>query len=190
MASFFKNMSLARFIILASAIGSIVLAYSGWKAEQTLAQKQHELDKEVQLLVAQIQGRSHEHTKYVKAVENEGFTKSSDSEAYIMGIAQSDSVKMGLVTIDKSVKHVTRTIDDIVFQIRPKNAARSFNREQIAAFLYKLEQGSRRVKVTNIQVALVKVKGKKRAQPGDIPEEGWTFKVSISVRQEVDSKKS
>lgn len=184
MGSFFQNMNLTRFIILLSLLGSIVLAYVAWGAESRLDELKTALDRQVPLLVGEIQQRSHRHTELVKTVEGEGFKGVSEAGAYIRRIAEGDDLQLGNVSIDERDVQVARNIKDRTFRIRPADRNRSFSRDQIATFLYKLEQGSQRVKVTDIAVEIAKEKGSKTVQPEDIPADRWTFDTTITVRQE------
>lgn len=184
MASFFSNLNLTRLIILLSLVGSVVLAYLGWQAESRRSELEDALNHQVPLLVADIQAKSHQHTRLVQNLEGEGFKGVAEAGAYIRRIAEGDDLGIGFVEIDESEKQVTRNIKDRVFTIEPTDKTRRFSRDMIASFLYELEKGSRRVKVTNIDIELAKEKGRKKVANYDVPEEGWTFSAAITVRQE------
>jgi hypothetical protein len=70
-----------------------------------------------------------------------------------------------------------------MYAILPKNLGSgsnsipTFQRTQIANFMFKLEEGSKRVKVTEFEIGTAKA-----LKPEDIPDDKWTFKCSMTIR--------
>ena len=74
-------------------------------------------------------------------------------------------------------------MQDKVYLISPSLKDDTFRREQIANYLYKLENESRRVRVTDLVVEALNADGKKNLKPEEYPSDLWSFTFTVTSRQ-------
>lgn len=186
----FKNMNLARAIMLGSVLLSIVLAWAGWfgipaakwPGHVQVADMSDNLEGRVENLVRDITRLSRQHTMLSRAVSNEGLQKAESPQSYIMQIAAEDYVELGdLAEINPRDKPVSKSVVDKTWEIRP-DPEREYLRSQISNFLYQLEAKSRRVKVTDLKITNFD----KRVKNDAIPDDEWTFEATVTSREATD----
>ncbi|MCA9002590.1 MAG: hypothetical protein KDB61_11750, partial [Planctomycetes bacterium] len=98
------------------------------------------------------------------------------------GIASNRLIALGGVNINPRTDSQRAYVDNI-YTVVPKSlnagsrSAPTFQRTQLANFMYKLEEGSKRVKVTNFRIDTAKP-----IKPEEIPDDRWAFQCSITIR--------
>jgi hypothetical protein len=196
----FKNLNLARGIILASLLGSLALGVVGYLQSRTLSELKSDLEKsgarksasgsyddsDVAKLVRELETLGRKHTQLAKAKRAEGFTETEGLNNYIERAIVQDGVELGDHSTDPSTVSVTKGIVDKKIRIKPNSRDKVFQRSKIANFLYKLEADSRRIRVTDF---VIELGGKSKVREHEIPEEGnWTYEVEITSRQREEGK--
>lgn len=182
MKNFFKNINLARGIILVTVVGSLLLGALGYAQSRKLSVLQQQQDKELEPLVKAIQDLGRNHTQLSKSMRQEGLAGQSDPESYIRKIATKDKVDIGDLKLTPNEDQRTRGIVDHKYRIKSSDRDRQFMRSRIANFLYSLESDSRRVKVTDLTIEIAQ----KKIKPHEIPDDMWTFEAEVTSRQRAD----
>lgn len=177
MKRFLAAMTFPRWVILVSLLGSCALGWIVWQKTTRLEQVQREL-AQVKPLVREIQENALRLNALQQAADKEGLKGESDPELYIRRVAQQEHVNIGQVVITPRTTTPVRGVEDRHYGIRPANRSESFRRGNIGNFLYKLEDDSRRVKVTELKLTPVA-----RVKPGEIGPDDWTFEATITSRQ-------
>ncbi len=176
--NFFKQMNLARAILLLALLGSAVLGYTGWKQSSLRAELQRANDVQAPLLVQQVQQLSIEHTRLSRELTGDQWIKETSPNSYIY--RSGDAVGMGDMVFNDSRTDsgVGRNIMDLKTRIRPNDARRPFDRHRIAQFMHRLEANSQRVRVTHAKLALIE-RVRNTSEP---PEDKWTYEIEITTR--------
>lgn len=181
MASFFKNMNLARAIILVAALGSLALFFLNRRDREQLTFLQDSLNGSVPSAVENIQLLSQQYSKLVGLQESEGLKRTTSPETYFDTKKDMDGANLGFLDYTPSSSTYDRGIEDSKYRIKPSEKDASYTRDQIAYFMWQLEAGSNRLKITDIDLQLANRKGLK---DHDIPEDTWTFSIETTTRQE------
>lgn len=181
MASFFKNMNLARAIILVAALGSLALFFVNRKDREQLTFLQDSLQGSVPTTVENIQLLSQQYSKLVGLQESEGLKRTTSPETYFDTKKDMDGANLGFLDYTPSSSTYDRGIEDSKYRIKPSEKDASYTRDQIAYFMWQLEAGSNRLKITDIDLQLADRKGLK---DHDIPKDTWTFSLETTTRQE------
>lgn len=186
MKSFFANFNFARALILLCLLGSMPLGWYGWEQYETNRKLKSDLAKggRIEMLILDIQRNAHILNTKMEEQGAEGLTGESKPQTYIRTIARMDQIELGQVDIDLSTQPRSKGIVDKIYRITPDNKQRTFRRTALANFLFKLEQGSQRVRVTEIKM---ETEGSRKVKPEDVPNDMWTFECKITSRQRVDS---
>lgn len=176
--NFFKQMNLARAILILALLGSVVLGYTGWKQSRLKDELQRANDVQTPLLVQQIQQLSIEHTRLSRELTGDQWIKETSPNSYIYRCG--DAVGMGDLVMNESRSDsgVGRGIMDLKTRIRPNDARRPFDRHRIGQFMHRLEANSQRVRVTHAKLALVE-RVRNTSEP---PADTWTYEVEITTR--------
>jgi hypothetical protein len=176
--SFFKDMTLARIILVLALLGSMVLGYTGWKQRAVLEELDHANRTLAPLAVQQIQQLSIEHTRLARELTGDQWIKETSPDSYIYRCG--DAVGIGDMVFNRSTADagVARGVTDQRSGIRPKDAKRQFDRHRIGQFLHRLEANSQRVRVTHAKIALVE-RVRNTSEP---PPDWWTFEAEITTR--------
>lgn len=175
---FFKEMNLARAILLISLVGSAVLAYIGWNQRALLEELTFADESRAPLVVQQIQQLSIEHSRLSRELTGDQWIKEASPDSYIYRCG--DSVGMGDLSMSRSETDsgVARGIVDQRTRIRPSDARRQFDRHRIGQFLHRLEANSQRVRVTQAKLSLVE-RARNTSEP---PADWWTYDIEITTR--------
>lgn len=174
---FFRDMNLARAILLLSVLGALVLGYFGWRQSELLAELQHANNSKTPMVVNEIQQLSIEHTRLARELSGDQWVKEANPDGYIYSCG--DAVQIGLMKLDRSVDTNTgsRGVIDQKTRAQPDDPKRQYDRYRIAQFMHRLEANSQRVRVTKAKLSLVE-----RARPAEIPSDLWTFDIEITTR--------
>jgi len=173
-----------RVVILLSLVGSGVLAYYGWEQNKELVEIRAALQEggEVERLVRQIQTESLSYSQLKKQRDADGMSGQENPTQYIRAIAGKDKIEVGQIDITPQ-KRITALpgLEDETYKIKPKSD-RGFQRSTIGNFLFTLEDQSRQVRVTEVQIW----NHEKRVAPEAIPNNLWDFECTITSRKKVD----
>lgn len=182
---FFKNMNLARAILLLALVGSMVLGYVGWRQQEVLAELTEANERLAPLTVAQIQQHSIEHTRLSRELTGDQWVKEASADSYVYRAG--DAVGMGDLVFGTSTADsgVARGIVDQRTRIQPKDAKRQFDRHRIGQFLQRLEANSQRVRVTHAKLALIERVQNNSTPPAD----WWTYEAEITTRVREEEKR-
>lgn len=194
---FFKGFNLARFIILVSLIGSVALGTQIYSQKQKVDEYHKMLGLDANSVFQQpVEGRSDTVSwveKKVRSIQNlgrdfrdktrqlagEGMNGEDSPQSYIRSQAAKPRVEMGALSITPSPRR-ERGYTDHVYSIVPEaddNGKPTFERTLIANFLYSLESGSSRVKVTSLEI-----KSPDRAKFDEYPQDLWEFNCKLTER--------
>ncbi len=182
MKSFFTNFNFARALILLCLLGSMPLGWYGWKQYETNRQLKSDLAQggRIEMLIQDIQRNAHIYDTKQQEQGAEGLAGESNPQTYIRTIAGTDHIDLGQVDITPSTQPRSKGIVDKIYRITPNNKQRTFRRTALANFLFKLEQGSQRVRVTEIKM---ETEASRKVKPEDVPNDMWTFECRITSRQ-------
>ena len=179
MKAFFANMNLARWIILASIVGTLVLAFTGWRLHSRRVQLEEELEVSVPKRALDLQVLGRRYSKLYKEAEREGLKGQADPQSYIRTLASDEHVALGQVEVIPAPEITPRKgVVDRKYTIRPQSRDRGFPRDRIANFMWKLESESRRVRVTMAQLD-----PEKSLKPWEHPTDSWKWTVEVTSRQ-------
>ena len=179
MNDFFKSMNLARaIIVLTIPLGAALWYFQNSKATRR-DEIQENLDRRIEPLLSSIQQLAVDHSRLSKELNSEGIRGQDNPQTYIRRVATSSKVEIGDVRITESKRNPLPGIEDRVYTIRPSNTDRGFQRVKISNFLYKLEEDSSRIKVTDISLDIAQ----KRVKNHIVPNDDWTFTAQVTSRQ-------
>jgi hypothetical protein len=182
MKSFFANMNLARWIIVASVAGTLVLAFTGWKLHSRRVELERALEVAVPEQALELQVLARRYSKLYKEAEREGLKGQADPQSYIRTLASDEHVALGQVEVITAPETTPRKgVVDRKYTIRPQSRDRGFPRDRIANFMWKLESESRRVRVTMAQLD-----PEKPLKPHEHPTDSWKWTVEVTSRQKQD----
>lgn len=181
MKDFFSNMNFPRWVILSMLLASGVLGWLVWTQSARLAEVEGELRRAPDL-VKEIQQLSLRLDSLQSLADKEGLIGETDPEFYIQRIASLENVQIGAPSITPTVLSPFRGVEDHKYKIRPQDKTRRYKRVRIGNFLYKLEEESRKVKVTGIELTPTD-----RIRSGEIGEDNWTFEVELTSRQAAET---
>lgn len=179
MSDLFKNMNLARFIIVVTIPLAIGLGFFQSSQAQRVEDIQTDLDKRVPKMLSQIQQLAVDHTRLKSELSGEGLSGEASPQTYIRKIATSSRVEIGDVKITESKRTPFTGIEDRIYTIRPSDSERGFQRLKISNLLYKLEEDSSRIKVTDVSIDIAQ----RRVKNHIVPEDKWTFTTQVTSRQ-------
>jgi len=177
----FAQLNFSRVVILLSFVGSAVLGYLVYEQRNELS----ELDSVLRITpksVVGLQEKALQLLELENQVASDGLGGQADPEDYIRSASQNSSVRVGLVDIDPLANfEPAKGIVDKRYKIEPARAAnKSYSLDQIANFMYLLEQSSRRVRVTNVDI---KPETPRRLKPHEVLPDAWTFELQITTRE-------
>ena len=176
--SMLSTMSFPRWMILTCALATPVLGWFAWQKTEHLDELEQELAM-VPTLVREIQTRAIQLDTLQKQIDKDKLGKLDKAELYIQKIAQDGRVNIGDVNISPDKDYPTKGVVDYEFLIKPSDQKREYNRHQIANFLFKLEEESRRVRVTRLEIE----PSTRRVRAEDVLRDAWTFEVTATSRQ-------
>lgn len=181
MRSFFRNMNLARAIILLSVIGSVFLAYHGWTTQERLDEYSASLRTQVPMMVQEIQQKAALHTKLMSNKEGDQLVREKSLESYIQSMAGKRETEIGNVNITSREDKSTAGVVDHTYRIIPADRTRAYDLGQVGNYFYYLEKFSRRVRVTDIKISMLN----SRVRPHEVPDDQWTFEGAVTSREKV-----
>lgn len=187
MKAFLANMNLARWVILASLVGSIGLGWWGWNLHEERVAIEAALELQVPRSAQNIQVLSMRHSKLHADVDLEGLRGQDSPDTYIRRLATHQNVALGGVRINAMPERSPRKgVVDRKYSITPQEAkktgrgASGFDRARIVNYLWLLEQQSRRVRVTNIRLDPTQ-----KTEPWVPTDDQWSWDVEVTSRQKI-----
>jgi hypothetical protein len=179
---FFRDMNLARAILLLSVVGAAVLGWIGWRQSQLLQQLQQDNALRAPFVVQQVQQLALEHTRLARELSGDQWIQEANPDGYVYRCG--DAVGMGNLKIHRHPDtSVSPGIVDQRTRIQPDDPKRTFDRYRIAQFLHRLEANSQRVRVTQAKLSLVD----RPRRASEIPNDAWTYDIEITSRMRADS---
>ena len=178
MGEFLKNMNLARWIILLTVPFGIGLAVYANGNTSVVEERDRALQKRIPDMLSRIQQLAIDHSQLSDELNAEGI-KDLSAGSYIRKVATSRNVEIGDVRINESKRSPFTGIEDNIYTIRPSDSERGFQRVKVSNFLYKLEEDSNRVKVTDISMDIIQ----RRVKNHIVPNDSWTFTAQVTTRQ-------
>ena len=194
MIAFFKNMTAMKATILLCLIAAGVLGWLGWEQHNRVKSLRNALglnsqdeivaDKSglIETQAVKIQTEASKYTELRRQLEGDSLSGDESPQSYIRGVAGHPSIQLGGVKINFR-NDSQRGYDDNIYTIVPQSEGtgrrkvKTFQRTQLANFMYRLEEGSKRVKVTSF-----KIDTPKPIKPEEFPDDQWSFTCSITVR--------
>lgn len=180
MSAFFKNMNLARGIILVSILGSLVLGYLCWERAKELSELKEDLATRMTPTVNSLLQVAQRHTQLSQSLKGENLKGQEDLTSYIRRVGAKDRVEIGELNMTSQEQGLTNGIVDKKFTVKPDNPNAAFKRLTLVNFFYTLEDDSRRVKLTRVKMDVADQKGLKTHE---IPKDEWKFECEVTSRQ-------
>ena len=180
MKDFFSNMNFPRWVIVTTALSSLVLGWFVYDWSARLGEVELELQR-TPALVTEIQRKALRLDALQALADKEGMKGEANPELYIQKVAGAPNVNIGQVSTKPSVRTPFKGVEDHLFRVTPSNKNESFPRQRIGNFLYKLEADSRKVRVTGIELDPAG-----RTRMGEIGPDLWTFTITLTSRQKAE----
>jgi hypothetical protein len=170
---------MVRIMIVLLVLGSGFLGWTAYKQHQRIQFLRSALAPGglVPKTVANIQQNAENYATYKDRAASDQL-KDDDPSVYIRGLAGHRNINIGRVDVDKKEIEAGRGISQFNYTIEPNDAKMTFDRRNIANFLYKLEEDSRRVKVT-----MVNLTPATKVEEGGRPQDLWRMTAAISMRE-------
>jgi len=180
MAKLLRRLTFAKGLIVVCLVGSVYLGWRAWEGFGEIQELQVALGEggDVEDLVRKIQANSDIYTTLHRQSGGESLTAVTDPQSYIRRIANRKNIELGRIKIVARNAVVSRGIIDHQYRITPETKDATYQRVQIANFLYMLEERSNRVRVTQLKIA-----APGRVDDGAYPPDVWTLDCSITSRQ-------
>lgn len=171
---------MVRIMIALLVLGCGFLGWTAYKQQQRLEFLRLALAEGG--LVPRTVGSIQQNAELYSTYKDRGLSdnlKGADPRVYIDGVAGHPRVSIGRVDIDPNREQdAGKNAIDRSYRIEPNDRKAVFDRRNIANFLYKLEEDSRRVKVT-----LVDLKPATKTGEGELPKDLWQLTTQISMRE-------
>jgi hypothetical protein len=168
-------------------VGSLALAANGWRLYTQRTELDAALKKggTVEQTVNRIQYLGKVVTKLQADADREGLTgPQADPSSYFRSLAANDKVRLGSVDIRaESPQVVYKGTQDFVFSIKPASD-KGYARDKIMNYLYMLEQQSRRVKVTQIQMT----PEQRQQKEWEVGNDLWKWNLQLTSRTKDERK--
>lgn len=179
MKAFFKNMNMARGIILGSLVLSLALAYLGWVQHTKRVELEDALVSQVPNLARETQVLSQRYSKLYDEAELEGLKGQSDPESYLRALASDAKVSLGSVEFAKPQPlRPSKGVIDIKYRITPQDRERAFDRRNLANYMWMIEEKSRRVRVTGFSLTR-----EGNLKPWEYGNDRWKWDIEVTSRQ-------
>ena len=194
--SILKELTAMKVMILLCVIAAGVLGWFGWEQHKRVKDlrgylglnSQEEIKEpksDVEEEAENLQIAASNFTALTKELEGDNLRGENSPMSVIRGVATNPKIAMGAIDIDPR-ESPGRGFVDKTYAIKPKNLssadknkAPTFQRTQLANFMFKLEEGSKRIKVTSFRISQTGQSFK----PEEIPEDRWGFSGTITIRE-------
>jgi hypothetical protein len=189
--SLLSHLTLSRGIIIGSFLGSGVVGFLLYRDQVRLENYQAAIDAAPNVVPVLV-NKAQELEDLMKATAREEFGASVNAlETYIYERAANPKVHIGQVDIAKPIEKIIAParqsapgVRDIIYGIEPSTTPkREYTRGEVSNFAYLLEQDSRRVKVTGLELTPTD----KSPKPDKFLSDRWNFKLEVRVREKFDA---
>ena len=180
MKNLFSRMSFPRAVVLFCSLGSLVLGALVYTRTKRLTQVEAQLE-DVRDIVKEIQTDAYRLDDLQTHARSDKFRAQSEPLAYIRSVGGGENVNTGSLDIDTSEKP-QRNYRDLIYTVTPTESKRKYPRLQIGNFLFRLEEGSPRMKVTRIKLTPTE-----KIAPGEIGKDQWTFEIQVTTRTKLET---
>jgi hypothetical protein len=182
-----KDLNFAKVMILLCLIGSGVLAWLDWNQHKQIGQLKLALQPggDVEQLVRSTQQAGKEYAELSRALKGDELKSQDRPLSYISDIADEPLISIGQVDIRVNDRKGRGTIDH-VYSISPQNKDRFFSKLNIANFLFTLEEKSRKVRVTQLDMDQINSNEKTRVRATEFPADLFTFSTELTSRQRAE----
>lgn len=181
-----RNLSFAKIMILMCFVGSIALGYLDWQNYQKIKDMETKLAEggAVENLVRETQQIGKEYGSLRKDLSGDGMAGLDNAMSYFIRIGDLQEVAMGGLEITPNESKDRRTgVTDTVYTIRPQTRDRHYTRTSLTNFLYKVEEGSPRIRITQFQMTNQNQDGKARVEPTEYPKDLFSFSCKVTSRE-------
>ncbi len=185
MKSLTKSLDATRLMILGSFLGALVMGGLVFFHQRPLmAQLDRQLENEVLVLGRTVQTKGVQLAELQRQASREQFKGEDHAETYIRQIASHEDVQVGQVNVNPAPDLFPAAgIRDRRYSITPpRGQDRSFRRDSLGNFLYRLEADSRRVRVTRIRIS----PHGRAPRPHEVASDRWDFEFEITTREKLD----
>jgi len=183
---FFREFNLTRGVIVISLLASIWLGFQVKERYELMQRLDARLEMDAGMLATEIQRGSQRLQQLIDASSREGFKSQANPDTYLRAQAADPMANLGDINITKretDVNGVSGLVDKI-WTLKPQDNKSRFARQDIANYMQLLEERSRRVKVTHVN--LKQVDNKRNHEYSD--DYGWTFSIDVTSRQAVEER--
>lgn len=181
MKSLLSNMNLARWIMLTSLLLSLVLAVTGYTLHQRRTELEDALAGRVPRTTQEIQNLALRYTALRAEADRVGLTGQNDPMTYLAGLASMDKVALGNVDLRNPPSTTPRKgVVDEKYTIRSADD-RAVVRTKIANYMYRIEEKSRRMRVTGVNISR-----EGSLKPWEYGNDRWKWNLEVTSRQKVE----
>lgn len=169
---------MVRIMIILLVLGSCFLGWTAYRQHQRIQYLRSALapDGLVSKTAASIQHNAERYADLKDRAASD-LLKDEDPAVYIRELAGHPNINIGRIDVSSAEVEAGRGITQRNYRIKPSDPKQTFDRRNIANFLYKLEEDSRRVKVTYI-----KLDPASKVEEGGRPQDLWRMETAISIR--------
>ena len=195
MSAFLSGFNSARALILIFLIGSCVFGYMAFEQHGKLGKLRGDLglDSKSQLdpslmipggtkaryqrSMENLVAAAKMHTNLSDEIDGDGVARESSPMVYIRKQKDLRKVALGRVDITPRTAQPVRGVTDSNYMIKPEDPKASFTRDQVSNFFFSLEDGSPRVRVTELEV-----KTANKVKDEELPPDAWTMTCTVTLR--------
>jgi hypothetical protein len=182
-----QQLTLARWIIIVSFVGSVALGYYGYRLHRTRVELEVALKTSVPKLAVELQTLAKQYSLLKSQAEHEAFSGNvTNVGTYVRNIAAGTDVRIGDIAIDNPTENkITEGVLDTRYAVKPSSRDRGYPRLNIANFLYKLESDSRGMRVTRLRME----PEAKNVKPETILEnDSWKWEAELTTRTKIEKR--
>jgi hypothetical protein len=193
MKEFLQGFNSSRAMIVIFLLASVYLGYEAYAgaAKVDEARDRLGLDGEgvpmgaptapVHNLLRRIVDQAKRYTDFKEQLASDGMQQEANLQSYIRNVAKHAKIGLGRIDVNVSpTKSIFKGSEDREFRIRHKDNKADFSRLQLCNFMFKLEDGSNRIRVTEF-----KMSNAERTEPEDIPNDRWSFDCKVTMREKI-----
>jgi hypothetical protein len=191
MKNFFQGFNSSRAMIVIFLLASVYLGYEAYAGVARVEQARARLGLDeagvpmvgpnapVHDLLRRIVHQAKRYTDFKEQLASDGMEHEDNLQSYIRNVAVHQKIGLGRINVTtQPTKSIFKGSQDREFRIRHKDTKADFSRLQACNFMFKLEDGSNRIRVTEFRMSAAD-----RTEPEDIPNDRWTFECKVTMRE-------
>lgn len=195
MKNFFQGFNSSRAMIMVFLLASAYLGYEAYAGVARVDQARTRLGLDeagvpmagpnapVHDLLRRIVHQAKRYTDFKEQLASDGMEHEDNLQSYIRNVAVHQKIGLGRINVTtQPTKSIFKGSQDREFRIRHKDAKADFSRLQACNFMFKLEDGSNRIRVTEFRMSAAE-----RTEPESIPNDRWTFECKVTMREKEGS---